>query len=724
MRSLEEARACWPELQRHASLRDLKDAVRLDGRSSIATNGLRSACWKAFLLFDSVDVAEWQKTLAASRSAYNSLKSHFFRYIDNPDDVGTGFDPLSQETETSPWSRVHKDEELRAEILQDVERCMPESAYFRQLETQRTLTDILFVFCKLNPDVSYRQGMHELAAPILWVVENDAVDIGEGSKTLGQDSTIKALFDADHIEHDTFALFGQVMQSAKTFYLSEGPVSIASRSRHIFSELLPQVDPDLVKHLEGLDIVPQVFLIRWIRLLFGREFEFEDVLSLWDIIFAEDNTLEMVDYVCLAMLLRIRWHLLDADYNNALGLLLKYPEQDKEFPAQTLGLDALYLESHLSKDGGSYLVLKYTGRPLASGRPSTPPALQRNITAFSGVNAIRSAGHRPALSPSRAVGQSRNIEAILQSTAKNIYARGGKLGIGKAVRSAVDEVHKKAQEMREAQTPSPPPWRRPNTSDPAVSRVLNIELRNKKLSGLLAGAVGELWEYQRLVTENGKGSEKALRDETVEKLSTAIAKVQFVQVYLDQPTLALPEDDVPDTTTDHEVLADRGKQSHTVELEDDGRTIVLPVTTSSSDPAAVADDTKASALADPSTFEGFSESTDKPDSSKYRHQDRTQQTLGHSDRVPLDADNTLGSPVQLKPRPRLDQSSFSFMLGQEKDSETPARAAHNRNISGGSLFGENERSTKLSTNSKETGPASDNEDFDLGSLRRARGAKK
>lgn len=480
----------------------------------------------------------------------------------------------------------------------------------------------------------------------------------------------------------------------------------------------------MVKHLEGLDIVPQVFLIRWIRLLFGREFEFEDVLSLWDIIFAEDNTLEMVDYVCLAMLLRIRWHLLDADYNNALGLLLKYPEQDKEFPAQTLGLDALYLESHLSKDGGSYLVLKYTGRPLASGRPSTPPALQRNITAFSGVNAIRSAGHRPALSPSRAVGQSRNIEAILQSTAKNIYARGGKLGIGKAVRSAVDEVHKKAQEMREAQTPSPPPWRRPNTSDPAVSRVLNIELRNKKLSGLLAGAVGELWEYQRLVTENGKGSEKALRDETVEKLSTAIAKVQFVQVYLDQPTLALPEDDVPDTTTDHEVLADRGKQSHTVELEDDGRTIVLPVTTSSSDPAAVADDTKASALADPSTFEGFSESTDKPDSSKYRHQDRTQQTLGHSDRVPLDADNTLGSPVQLKPRPRLDQSSFSFMLGQEKDSETPARAAHNRNISGGSLFGENERSTKLSTNSKETGPASDNEDFDLGSLRRARGAKK
>ena len=108
MRSLEEARACWPELQRHASLRDLKDAVRLaDANSSIATSGLRSACWKAFLLFDSVDVAEWQKTLAASRSAYNSLKVHFFRYIDNPDDVGTG-DPLSHETEVRPRSHSHR----------------------------------------------------------------------------------------------------------------------------------------------------------------------------------------------------------------------------------------------------------------------------------------------------------------------------------------------------------------------------------------------------------------------------------------------------------------------------------------------------------------------------------------------------------------------------------------------------------------------------------------
>lgn len=46
---------------------------------------------------------------------------------------------------------------------------------------------------------------------------------------------------------------------------------------------------------------------RWIRLLFGREFPFEQQLVLWDTIFAFDPTLDLIDLVCVAMLLRIRW---------------------------------------------------------------------------------------------------------------------------------------------------------------------------------------------------------------------------------------------------------------------------------------------------------------------------------------------------------------------------------------------------------------------------------
>ena len=96
MRSLESARASWQELKQIQTLRDLKEAVRLDGSSSIATAGARSICWKVFLLFDTLDVSVWTRTLSSSRLAYNTLRSHFLRYLDNPDEANAGFDPLSE----------------------------------------------------------------------------------------------------------------------------------------------------------------------------------------------------------------------------------------------------------------------------------------------------------------------------------------------------------------------------------------------------------------------------------------------------------------------------------------------------------------------------------------------------------------------------------------------------------------------------------------------------
>lgn len=46
---------------------------------------------------------------------------------------------------------------------------------------------------------------------------------------------------------------------------------------------------------------------RWIRLLFGREFDFKDVLKVWDLLFAENLTSDIVDMTCVAILLRVRW---------------------------------------------------------------------------------------------------------------------------------------------------------------------------------------------------------------------------------------------------------------------------------------------------------------------------------------------------------------------------------------------------------------------------------
>ena len=92
---------------------------------------------------------------------------------------------------------------------------------------------------------------------------------------------------------------------------------------------------------------------------------------------------------------------------------------------------------------------------MPTDRPATPPALQRNITNFSGANAAKAAAAAAGgLKHRNAFRQRANIESLMQSTAKNIHARGESLGIGKAVRNAVDEVHKRAQEIRDTQIPS------------------------------------------------------------------------------------------------------------------------------------------------------------------------------------------------------------------------------------------------------------------------------
>jgi len=99
MRSFESAASSWQEIKQCPSLPSLREIVRLDGRTPVATAGLRSACWKAFLLFDSVDTDEWPLVLLSSRSAYNSLRLHFLRYLEDQEDGEA--DHLNEEVEVS-----------------------------------------------------------------------------------------------------------------------------------------------------------------------------------------------------------------------------------------------------------------------------------------------------------------------------------------------------------------------------------------------------------------------------------------------------------------------------------------------------------------------------------------------------------------------------------------------------------------------------------------------
>jgi len=58
--------------------------------------------------------------------------------------------------------------------------------------------------------------------------------------------------------------------------------------------------------LVSVSITVTVCCSRWVRLLFGREFPMQDLLMLWDAIFGDGISFDLVDYVFVAMLLYIR----------------------------------------------------------------------------------------------------------------------------------------------------------------------------------------------------------------------------------------------------------------------------------------------------------------------------------------------------------------------------------------------------------------------------------
>jgi TBC1 domain family member 5 len=185
---------------------------------------------------------------------------------------------------------------------------MQDNPFFQEPTTQRKLLDMLFIYSKLHPDTGYRQGMHELLAPILWVVHCDAIEPSRSATEKSEDALVLDVLDQRYIEHDAFTLFCAVMQTAKSFYeIGDSSSPIVDRSRRIHDEYLGEIDPELANHLQVIEILPQIFLLRWIRLLFGREFSLKDTLSVWDVLFAEDLSSSLVDMTCVAMLLRIRW---------------------------------------------------------------------------------------------------------------------------------------------------------------------------------------------------------------------------------------------------------------------------------------------------------------------------------------------------------------------------------------------------------------------------------
>jgi TBC1 domain family protein 5 len=156
---------------------------------------------------------------------------------------------------------------------------LPEEANYHEERVQTMILDILFAYCKTYPNRGgYRQGMHELLAPIVHVVEHDAISRDAAGGDPSVDPSMVEMLDAAYIEHDAYTLFSQLMEHAQAFYQikdsdsspqalqqstrgQEQSSAIVDRSKFIHEVCLQKVDPELAAHLTAIEVLPQIFIM-------------------------------------------------------------------------------------------------------------------------------------------------------------------------------------------------------------------------------------------------------------------------------------------------------------------------------------------------------------------------------------------------------------------------------------------------------------------------------
>ncbi|KAI0072713.1 hypothetical protein K474DRAFT_1650559 [Panus rudis PR-1116 ss-1] len=600
-----------------------------DGMSGVAG---RSLAWKLFLIPSeplqtdtNAPAVPPLKPLRRSREKFRELLLDRMRapdgsYEDGVIVPGTGKapprfkdasvnldrnNPLSLHDE-NPWTEWFASMELRKTILQDVERTFPDMDYFRDREVQTQLTNILFVYSVTHPDIGYRQGMHELLAPLYYAVDYDSIP--EDAYDI-HDPTLKEFTSRLWVSADAWALFEAVMHGAGRWYeWKEGKTSyekspfaahvqvnmssdnsmkayvapIIEACNRVQSVYLKSVDPELWRHMQGAGIEPQIYGIRWLRLLFTRELPMHDAMVLWDALFACDPSLDLAQWVCVAMLIRIRNHLIPSDYSGQLTCLLRYPQVPRSdtasiHPSSLLIRQALTLQMSPNPATGVSIVQENRNVldiPMEAPQRDPSPPRRKPKTGERGQFASEAglSGRLSVHSNQKSHGHGRQGSTPIglpEIIAKGLLDRGESLGINRTVMNAVSELKKSIPELanslaRLPQSPQAsfadyplvderppeerPPWE-PRTRFEMEKDIADLRALQKRLGE----SVG--WIVDTLLLDEGEGTDEQRAKSIKNRKREALESLAYVRDIL--KGTVQPSDVEEDRLVSEEELARR-----------------------------------------------------------------------------------------------------------------------------------------------------------------------
>lgn len=259
----------------------------------------------------------------------SKVSEHLKRYNISKEDH-----PLSL-GKTSICHQYFEFTEILKQIDRDLHRTHPDLEFFSgdsplSRKNRESMRNILLLFAKLNPAISYVQGMNEVLAPLYYVFSADSDE-----------------HNVANVEADTFSCFVTLMSSCVDHFcqqLDSSSLGIHSTLSN-FSELLKTNDEELWHHLEyKTKVNPQFYAFRWITLLLTQEFSLHHVLRIWDTLLSNPFGLqEMLLRICCAMLMCVKSKLMRGDFVDNLKLLQHFPQVDVEHLLQVAqGMTSFY----------------------------------------------------------------------------------------------------------------------------------------------------------------------------------------------------------------------------------------------------------------------------------------------------------------------------------------------------------------------------------------------
>ena len=359
-------------------VRDLIQGNGVDIFRKYSLNGeldkyhIRGMAWKIFMevLPETETLDQWIDTLDKLRNQYKTKTKTILKTQKFKGDPLSGMAMDTSGSET--WNTYYADNDTKKLINLDLNRTFQELAIFHDNKVKSNLADILFIWNKENSDVGYQQGMNDILAVSFLALypcyfknskklkKNEIIKLSsEQISAIDNAQDIYDFFhDEDELYSDLFFCFTKLMKrglkelfetlkgneksivSYKKYQLFanqweeeptddlQNPLNI--RCTLIIKEKLKSIDPDLYQHFKKIGLSCTIFLQRWLKCMFDREFELKDIFTLWDAIFATPDSqngygLVFLDYIALSMILRIRKELLENDQNECFTTLFKYP---------------------------------------------------------------------------------------------------------------------------------------------------------------------------------------------------------------------------------------------------------------------------------------------------------------------------------------------------------------------------------------------------------------